>query len=203
MNVTDYYQIYGSSRYFNDIEKNYYMIFIRDLKEWSTKQLYNVIYLNTRSQFDLLFSIKKKCSPKYGSYFAIKVNAPNQHSLISFILTSIERLPITSKIGWKRCSLNSSYHRNSVTSNKVKCKNKFKPLDTLLNPMPQDFFSSHLSPNSVYFNLCASWNINGWNSEKKKTLLYILIQSLNLYTSVFRKLSVVSSSTKNIHPQLS
>jgi len=69
------------------------MIFIHDLKDWSEKQLYNVIYLNTKSLFDLLFSVskkkKKKIKNKKFLFFIIKVDVPNQHKLISFILKSI------------------------------------------------------------------------------------------------------------------
>jgi len=68
--------------------------------------------------------------------------------------------------------------------------------------MPQDFFSSHFSPSSVFFNLCASWNINGWNNKKRKGL-FTLIRSLNLYVSVFKKLSIVNFSVINVPPLLS
>jgi len=69
------------------------MIFIHDLKDWSEKQLYNVIYLNTKSLFDLLFSVSKKKKKIFTIiwflFFIIKVDVPNQHKLISFILKSI------------------------------------------------------------------------------------------------------------------
>jgi len=99
MNLYEYYQIFSNSCYFNNIEKNYNMIFIHDLKDWFVKQLYNLINLNTKSQFDLLFSINKKYPPFHGSYFVIKINTSNEHTLISFILKCIERIPIKSKIG--------------------------------------------------------------------------------------------------------
>jgi hypothetical protein len=59
-----------------------------------SKRLYNVINLNSKSQFDLLFFIIKKYPSFHGSYFVIIVNAPNQHSLFSFIRKNIEILPL-------------------------------------------------------------------------------------------------------------
>ena len=34
-------------------------------------------------------------------------------------------------------------------------------------------FSSHLNSNSSFFNLCVSWNIIGWNTEKPDGILYL------------------------------
>ncbi|KAG4101561.1 hypothetical protein H8356DRAFT_1421995 [Neocallimastix lanati (nom. inval.)] len=58
MNLSIYYRIIGGSCYFNNFGKNYYMIFIHDLKDWLVKQFYNEINLNTKSQFDHLYYIE-------------------------------------------------------------------------------------------------------------------------------------------------
>ena len=50
---------------------------------------------------------------------------------------------------------------------------KSNNIDVELNPMAKDFFSSHLNSNSSFFNLCVSWNINGWNTEKRDSILYL------------------------------
>ena len=189
MNLTEFYQIYGGNRYFSNIAKDYYIIFIHDLKEWTTKQLYNVIYLNTINQFNFFFSVGKKYSPKYGSYFAIKVNAPDQHTLINFLLSSIKRLPVTSKIGWKHYNINSPINNNSLIQNRKNYKENFKQFDSSFYSMHQDFFSSHLSNNSTFFNLCASWNINGWNNEKKDSVLYL--------NSIFKPVCICLQETLN------
>ena len=60
--------------------------------------------------------------------------------------------------------------------NKLKQKNKSRKsnnIDVELNPMAKDFLSSHLNSNSSFFNLCISWNINGWNTEKRDSILFL------------------------------
>ena len=60
--------------------------------------------------------------------------------------------------------------------NKLKRMNKScksNNIDVELNLMAKDFFSSYLNSNSSFFNLCVSWNINGWNTEKRDSILYL------------------------------
>ncbi|OUM58040.1 hypothetical protein PIROE2DRAFT_16800 [Piromyces sp. E2] len=63
-------------------------------------------------------------------------------------------LPFTSKISWSLC--------NKIPK-KLESK-KTKNLDIALNPVSKDFFNNYLISSSTLFNLCISWNINGWNS---------------------------------------
>ncbi|KAL6598118.1 hypothetical protein U3516DRAFT_763866 [Neocallimastix sp. 'constans'] len=35
------------------------------------------------------------------------------------------------------------------------------------------FYSCHLHSSSSFFNLCSSWNINSWNSEKRDVVMYL------------------------------
>jgi len=55
-----------------------------------------------------------------------------------------------------------------MTSNSIIIK--FKKLkesgEKIKSGIPRDFYSCHLYSSSSFFNLCSSWNINGWNSEK-------------------------------------
>jgi len=50
----------------------FYMIFIHKLKNWSVKKLFNFISNLTNSFFNIIFSIVRKFSPLYDSYFIIK-----------------------------------------------------------------------------------------------------------------------------------
>ncbi|KAG4102819.1 hypothetical protein H8356DRAFT_1647746, partial [Neocallimastix lanati (nom. inval.)] len=38
---------------------------------------------------------------------------------------------------------------------------------------PLGFYSYHLHSSSSFFNLCSSWNINSWNSEKRDVVMYL------------------------------
>ncbi|KAG4108026.1 hypothetical protein H8356DRAFT_1619838, partial [Neocallimastix lanati (nom. inval.)] len=102
----------------------FYMIFIHKLKNWSVKKLFNFISNLTNSFFNIIFSIVRKFSPLYDSYFIIK-----------------EMLSIR------------------------KIKSFFN--------IPRDFYSCHLHSSSSFFNLCSSWNINGWNSERRDEIMYL------------------------------
>ena len=57
------------------------MIFIHKLKNWSVKKNYNCISNLSSSFFNIIFSIVRKFSPLYGSYFIIKVNALNSNTI--------------------------------------------------------------------------------------------------------------------------
>jgi len=103
--------------------------------------------------YEIISYIKKLFSPRYGSYFIIRVNK-HKNDLNSFDVLNFlrEKIPETAKINWSLC-------------NKLKQKNKSRKssnIDIELNPIAKDFFSSHLNSNSSFFNLCVSWNIKGW-----------------------------------------
>ncbi|ORX76794.1 hypothetical protein BCR32DRAFT_283802 [Anaeromyces robustus] len=56
-----------------------------------------------------------------------------------------------------------------------------------------DLFSYFLNPNGKCFNICACWNINGWNFEKKDSISYLNhVFFLNLLVFAFRKLVQVN-----------
>jgi len=134
---------------------NYSLIFIHDLNSWSTNKLMTQVN-------EIIPYIKKLFSPRYGSYFFIRVNK-HKNDLILFELLNFLReiIPVTAKINWSLC-------------NKLKQKNKskkFNSIDVELNPMAKDFFSSHLNLNSSFFNLWVSWNINDWKTEKRDSIL--------------------------------
>jgi len=149
---------------FGNHMNKYNLIFIHDLKAWSANKLMVYIMNKIPNYFGFVLFSKKLFSPKYGSYFIIRINNHNNDlDFYNFLNFLREELPVTSKISWTLC-------------NKIKNNNnprKSKNIDIELNPMAKDFFSSHLNSNSSFFNLCVSWNINGWNTEKRDSILYL------------------------------
>ena len=72
-----------------------------------------------------------------------------------------DKIPATAKINWTLCNKLKQKTKSRISNN----------IDVELNPMAKDFFSSHLNSNSSFFNLCVSWNINGWNTEKRDSII--------------------------------
>jgi len=53
----------------------------------------------------------------------------------------------------------------------------------------RNFYSCHLHSNSSFFNICSSWNINSWNSEKRDGVMYL--------NSVFKPVCICLQETDN------
>jgi len=153
----------------------YNLIFIHDLKSWSVSQLRDVLNNKISNCFEIIPSIKKLFSPIYGSYFIIRVNInQNTHKFFYLLIDIIKGLPITSKISW--------FLSNKIPKT-IKSK-KVKNLDMALNPVNKEFFTNYLDSSSSFVNLCVSWNINGWNSEKKDSVRYLSsVSQASLYLS--------------------
>ena len=108
--------------------------------------------------------LKKLFSPRYGSYFIIRVNKHKNDLKFFDVLDFLrDKIPETAKITWTLCNKLKQMNKSRKSNN----------IDVELNPMAKDFFSSHLNSNSSFFNLCVSWNINGWNTEKRDSILYL------------------------------
>ena len=100
------------------------------------------------------------------------------------------------KINYKECKGYSNSNDHKSNYNKVKKIKKIKRKIKFFFGIPRDFYSCHLYSSSSFFNLCSSWNINGWNSKKRDDIIYLNSIFLNLYVYAFRKLVIVSSSLK-------
>jgi len=149
-----------SLRYFGPHSNNSYLIFIHDLRSWSKQRLMD--FLQNHPSKQIFQSISKKYSPTFGIYFIIIIDGSNPLKAMLFLPLLGNTLPIKSKISWK--------HIEKFTNNRsYNIKHSIK---SSIEPISDDFFSSHLKSNSSLFNLCACWNINGWNSEKKDGVMY-------------------------------
>jgi len=169
-------------RCFGNNMNSHTLLFIHDLDSWSIPRLREIFNSKFPNSSALISSIKKLFSPKFGSYFIIKVNNSQENlSFFNLLLSVIKGLPVTSKIRW---SISNRIPK------KLKSKRKCN-LDAALNPLSLDFFTNYLSSSSTLFNLCVSWNINGWNIEKRDSVLY-LSKIFNQFVSAYKKLVITN-----------
>ena len=75
------------------------------------------------------------------------------------------------KINYKECKGYSNSNDRKSNYNKVKQIKKVKRKIKSFFGIPRDFYSCHLYTSSSFFSLCSSWNINGWNSEKRDDVM--------------------------------
>jgi len=66
----------------------------------------------------------------------------------------------------------NSNNRNSNCNKIKKFKKTMRKIKSFFG-IPRDFYSCHLYSSSSLFNLCSSWNINVWNSEKRDGVMYL------------------------------
>jgi len=130
---------------------NYSLIFIHDLNFWSSSKLMAQVISKIPNYYEIIPYIKKLFSPRYGSYFIIRVNKHKKFLNFFDVLNFLkDKIPETAKINWSLC-------------NKLKLKNKSRKsnnIDVELNPIAKDFFSSHLNSNSSFFNLYITLMLN-------------------------------------------
>ena len=151
-------------RYFGPNSGKSYLIFIHNLSSWSKQRLMEFLRIKLQLFKEIIQSVSKKYSPSLGIYFIIKINGSSALNAMLFLLILANKLPISSKISWKFIE-------------KLRCNRQYKKSRSVkasVGPISQDFFSSHLKPNAPFFNLCITWNINGWNTEKKDGVMYFL-----------------------------
>jgi len=116
---------------FGNHMNNYSLIFIHDLKSWSPSKLMVQVISKIPNYYEIIPYIKKHFSPRYDSYFIIRVNKHKNDLILFEVLNFLkENIPVTAKIYWFMC-------------NKIKQKNKSRKsnnIDVELNPMAKDFF---------------------------------------------------------------
>jgi len=179
--------------YFGLNSNNFYLIFIHDLQSWSKKRLLEFFIKELPNYETIIHSIVKKYSPTLGIYFILIVNGSNTLSTLLLILFICNKLPIKKEINWIKC--------NFTRSNRSYKKSIFA--DSFKNSLPSDFFSNYLNPKSPCFNMCASWNINGWSPDKKDGVLYF-ISTFKPVCLCFQEIgnSQFLCNTKNSSPYL-
>ena len=151
-------------RFFGSTADKFYLIFIHDLQSWSKSKFMEYFSLNLPNFNNIILAMDKKYSPKFGSYFIIRVDGSNPFTALNLILFMYKNLKFQNDINWILC--------DNLRSNRYYKKSSFS--DAFRNSIPKDFFSNHLNSKSPCFNLCASWNINGWSSDKRDGVLYFI-----------------------------
>ncbi|KAG4101685.1 hypothetical protein H8356DRAFT_1653899, partial [Neocallimastix lanati (nom. inval.)] len=126
-------------RHYGCIFNKFYMNFIHKFKNYNLSS----------SFFNVIFSIVRKFSPIYGSFFIVKVNTPNSNTFKQLYDLLNDGFHSSVKINYKECKVKSFFG------------------------ISRDFYTYHLYSSSSFFNLCSSWNINGWNSEKRDGVMYL------------------------------
>ena len=84
------------------------------------KKFYNCISNLSSSFLNVIFSIVRKFSPLYGSYFIIKVNALNSNTVKQFNDLLNDGFHSSVKITYKECKSYSNSNDRKSNYNKVK-----------------------------------------------------------------------------------
>ena len=114
------------------------------------------------------------------NYFIIRVNytKPTYYLNILYIITSI--LPV-SRINQKITNKIRTFSKNNQICSAYH--------SSLIFELSEDFFHTNHFSNYKYFNICTSWNINGWNSDKREGLSY--------FNSIFKPLCICLQEVGN------
>jgi len=97
------------------------------------------------------------------NYFIIRVNYNNDTDYLKVLVMITSHLPIR-RINW---IFTSKIRTFSVANRSINSFNS-----SPIMPIPEDILYTNLSSNGKFFNLCVSWNINGWNTDKRDELTY-------------------------------
>jgi len=144
--------------------KDFILIFIHDLQSWSVSKLWEFLSKHISNCNEIIHGITKKHTPNMENYFILRINydKPTYYLNILFLLTHC--LPIY-KINWIQTNIIRTF------SEVKKFNNKFSSFGT--KSIVKDFlYNSIYSPSTQFFNLCVSWNINGWSDEKRDGIRY-------------------------------
>ena len=116
---------------FGNHMNKYSLIFIHNLNSCSPSKLMAEVISKIPNYQEIIPYIKKLFSPRYDSYFIIRVNKHKNDLKFFEVLNFLrDKIPETAKINWSLC-------------NKLKQKNKSRKsniIDVELNPMAKDFF---------------------------------------------------------------
>jgi len=161
-------------RCFGNHMDKYILLFIHDLETWTKGQLIEFLLLHLPNYHSLVQSIDRYFNSTHGSYFIIRIGIIDNLSTLDHILPIIRCLNIQSSVKWVRYDGTSK-------------RKKFKHPRISTTPMSNDLFSCFLDSNSTFFNLCTCWNTNGWNLEKRDSVLYL--------TSIFKPACICLQET--------
>ena len=160
-------------RYFRPENDNFVLIFIHDLQSWTPSRLWEWLSKKVSNCNNIIHGIVKKHNVNMENYFIIRVNysSPTYYMNILYMITSL--LPVK-KVNWIVINKIRTFSKN----NRILSTYHSSPIFELSS----DFLHTNPFSNFKYINICASWNINGWNSEKRDGLSY--------FNSIFKPLCV-------------
>ena len=84
---------------------NYSLIFIHDLNSWSPRKLMAQVISKIPNSNEIIPYVTKLFSPRYGSYFIIRVNKyKNDLNFFDVLNFLRDKIPETAKINWSLCN---------------------------------------------------------------------------------------------------
>ena len=149
------------------------LIFIHDLQSWTPSRLWEFLSKKVSNCNNIIHGIVKKHNVNMENYFIIRVNysEPAYYLNILYIITSI--LPVK-KINW--------IIKNRIRTVSVVNRTRSSYHSSPIFELSSDFLHTNPFSSVKFFNICTSWNINGWNSEKRDGLTY--------FNSIFKPLCI-------------
>ena len=137
------------------------LIFIHDLESWTESRLWEFLSKKISNCNEVVHGIVKKHYINMENYFILRVNYNNCTDYLKVIYLITKHLPVK-RIKWKITS------RIRTFSNVNHNRTRYYSEPSI--PISESLLYANPFSNTKYFNLCISWNINGWNSEKRDGL---------------------------------
>ena len=162
-NTSSVYIRRGIRKYTPNKEK-FVLLYIHDLQSWNVQKMYEFLSKRISNLSDIIHGIIKKHKPNMENYFIIRVNYSKPTYYLNIIYQVTSYLPVE-RINFK--VIDNSHKPSS--SCKINRK-KYSSYDTI--SLASEFTFTNHRTNSQFFNLCVSWNINGWNLEKHDGMTY-------------------------------
>jgi len=144
---------------FDNRNKDFIPFFIHDLQSWPVNKLWKFLSKNISNCNEIVHRITKKHLPNMENYFILRIryDKPTYYLNILFIITQC--LPLC-KINWIKTNKIQTFSYVKIFNNKL--------FSFETKSMVKDFLCNSIYlPVIQFFNLCVSWNINGWNTEKQ------------------------------------
>eukprot|EP00833_Pecoramyces_ruminatium_P016743 jgi/Orpsp1_1/1190775/evm.model.d7180000081142.1 len=146
-------------RRLDNSNNEFILIFVHDLLSWTEERLWHYLSKKISNCNNIIHGIVKKHTPNMENYFIIRTSYAKPSYYLSILYLLTKSLPIN-KIDWiKTNKIRTFSSSKKLRKNSLKYFNSFR-----IKTLSSDFiYNSIYSSSSLFFNLCVSWNINGWN----------------------------------------
>ena len=166
-------------RHYGPDHDKFVLIFIHDLESWTESRLWEFLSKKISNCNEVVHGIVKKHYINMENYFILRVNYNNYTDYMKVIYLITKHLPVK-RIKWKITS------RIRTFSNVNHNRTRYYSEPSI--PISESLLYANPFSNTQYFNLCISWNINGWNSEKP--------DGLTNFNSIFNPICILSSRSR-------